>query len=463
MLRKIGKSLLLCVLSALLLALPYWDGRLWIFAWFAFVPVFFALNNKSLKQSFVLFYITGVIFWSCAIYWLVHVTLGGTIALILYLALYFAAFGLIIRPFTKHPTLFTFIFIPSAWILLEYLRSFLLTGFPWALLGYSQYLNLPVIQIVDLTGALGVSFLVMAVNVALVEMIWSAREGLRARFKAAVLFAALLLFAALAYGYGRLYRPARSVHFAPLTVSVIQGNIAQEMKWDASARDLIVDRYIRLTREAAKDSPDLIIWPEASLPVIADEEQPYYETVKGLAREINTPILLGAVTRRQKRFYNGALLISRDGLALAEYDKVHLVPFGEYIPLKKIFPFLETIVPIGEISPGEDLIVFQPLRFSVLICFEDLFPELSRRCVKKGARFLVNITNDAWYKRTPAAYQHLAASVFRAVENRVFLVRAANTGVSAFINPQGKIISSVRDGGGNEIFVTGKATLKIGD
>jgi len=460
--QSVVKAILLCVLSAVLLALPFNNGKLWIFAWFGFVPVFFSLNNKSLKQAFFLFYITGIIFWSGTIYWLVHVTLAGTIVLILYLALYFAIFGLIIRPCTKHSTPFALVFIPSVWVLLEYIRSRLFTGFPWALLGYSQYLNLPAIQIADITGVLGVSFLVMMINVAVVEIIWSGIRGLRSRLITVVVLPILLLFLTLSYGYFRLFQRSALGARHPVRISVIQGNIPQNIKWEAYSRDYIVDTYLRLTREAAKDKPDLVIWPEAALPVIAEEQQPYYEKVKDLAKEINIPLLLGAVTCRQDRYYNSALLISREGRTLAAYDKVHLVPFGEYIPLRGILGFLQTIVPIGEATAGKEYTVFDtPARFSVLICFEDLFPELSRRCIKAGARFLVNITNDAWYKKTPAAYQHLAASVFRAVENRVFLIRAANTGISAFINPEGKIISSVKDNRGTEIFVTGHATQAI--
>jgi apolipoprotein N-acyltransferase len=176
--------------------------------------------------------------------------------------------------------------------------------------------------------------------------------------------------------------------------------------------------------------------------------------------------LVGAVTEGKGGYFNSALLIDRTRLA-GRYDKLHLVPFGEYIPLKRLLPFLETVVPIGDIRPGQDHTVFEISnarmrnKFSVLICFEDLFPELSREFVKRGADFLVNITNDAWYKKTSAPYQHLAASVFRAVENRVFLARAANTGVSAFIAPDGKVISAVKDETGAKIFITGYRAQEI--
>jgi apolipoprotein N-acyltransferase len=457
------KSLVYSILSGIILSLPFFHGSLWIFAWFGFVPVFFALNNKSLKQAFFLFFITGVIFWSGVIYWLVHVTLAGTIVLILYLALYFAIFGLIIRPRTKHSTPYALIFIPSVWVLLEYARSHLLTGFPWALLGYSQYLNLPVLQIADITGVWGVSFLIMMVNVAIIEIIWSGVNKLSQRLKRVFILLALFLFLTLSYGYFSLSQRLLTNIQRPVRISVVQGNISQELKWAIDSRDFIMDSYISLSSETLKDKPELIIWPEAALPVILEEEPLFFNQVKELAQATKTPLLLGAVTSRNGYYYNSAVLVSGRGQPVALYDKLHLVPFGEYIPLKKFLGFMETIAPIGDIEKGKNYTVFQvdALRFSVLICFEDLFPELSRRFINKGAQFLVNITNDAWYKKTSAPYQHLQASVFRAVENRVFLVRAANTGISGFIAPDGKIISLVQNPQGKNIFVNGYNSQQV--
>jgi len=452
-----------------MLILSFPKFNLEFLAWFGFVPVFFALNNKSRKHAFFLFFITGIIFWSGIIYWLVHVTLSGTIVLILYLALYFAIFGLIIRGPTKHSTPYVLIFIPSVWVLLEFIRSHLFTGFPWALLGYSQYLNLPVIQIADITGVWGVSFLVMMVNVAIVEITWSAIRGLRPRLKTVVILLILSLFLTLSYGYFRLsWRPVMNTRNS-IRISVIQGNIPQELKWDKISRDFIMERYFSLTKEALRDKPDLFIWPEAALPVVLQEEPSYFERVKDFVKETKTPLLLGAVTLRDNFYYNSALLISGQGELLARYDKLHLVPFGEYIPLRKAFSFLETIVPIGDFTRGKEYTVFNlptanrlpSAKFSVLICFEDLFPDLSREFVKRGAGFLINITNDAWFKKTSSPYQHLCASVFRAVENRVFLVRAANTGVSGFIAPTGKIVSLVGDKFGNNIFISGYKSQEI--
>ncbi len=467
-------SLFLSLLSGILLALPFCLGKLWIFAWFGFVPLFFALRGPGRLQSFLLSYLCGIIFWSITIYWLINVTLLGQILLILYLALYFGIFGVIVRRLsTIDHRLSTLLFVSSLWVLLEYLRAHLLTGFGWALLGYSQYLNLPIIQIADISGAYGVSFLVMMGNVVAYS-VFSRQPSAFSKIKKCLVFA-LSLSIILAYGRYQLSRqltaawaiggptaafwPAESRKL--FNISLIQGNIPQELKWTPGAEGFILDRYFGLSQEAAKDNPALIIWPEASVPGFLGEDEWVFKAIFEKAKSIGMPILAGTVVRAEDKYFNSALLIDTQGEIAARYDKLHLVPFGEYIPLKNTFRFLETIVPIGDFTPGRDYTIFRlsefsgaPAKFAVLICFEDTIPETSRAFVRKGADFLVNITNDGWFGRSSAPYQHLSASVFRAVENRVPLARAANTGVSCFIDSRGRIISSVREGKG-ETFIPG--------
>ena len=477
-----AKDLFLCFLSAILLILSFPGFNFEFLAWFSFVPLFFALKNKSKIKAFILAYFAGLIFWSGLIYWLVHVTLPGTILLILYLALYFGIFGLVISMSYELPATSLF-FIPSAWILLEYLRSHLLTGFPWALLGYSQYLNLPIIQIADITGAWGVSFLVMMVNVELYRLICHkvtasqpkadpppAEQGHKSEILSLIVVFSLWL-AVVGYGLFKLRSGVSGSEAKSIKVAIVQGNISREIEWQSDTRDFILKKYLALSRLAAKEAADLMIWPEAAVPGSLKDGSADFTELTRLIQETRIPLLTGVVTLRDNAYYNSAILLDADAGLIGRYDKLHLVPFGEYIPLKKILPFLETIVPIGDISPGKDFTVFRAYltsgpghglatKFSVLICFEDLFPGLSREFVKRGASFLVNITNDAWYKKTAASYQHAQAAVFRAVENRVFLVRSANTGISAFISPSGKITSPVEDKG-EEIFIDGYKTREI--
>ena len=467
-----SKELSLCVLSAFLLILSFPRFSIEIFAWFGFLPLFFVLQNKSKLQAFFLAYITGVIFWSGIIYWLIHVTFPGMILLILYLALYFGLFGLVISRYLILDTWYLVLFIPSLWVILEYIRNYLFSGFGWALLGYSQYLNLPIIQIADITGAWGVSFLVMMSNVMIYSVIGCRLSVIGGKQK--YLLPVLCILVTLTYGYYKIYRTPNTEHRIPIKISVIQGNIPQELKWNPGSEDFIVKKYLTLTTEVKEDKPDLIVWPEAAMPVVLQGDCQLYERIQKFIEKIQIPILLGAVTLKEDRYYNSALLISGDGKLLSKYDKLHLVPFGEYVPLKNIFRFLETVVPIGDFSQGKDYTIFKvpstgyrvqsretQNNFAVLICFEDLFPQLSREFIKRGADFLINITNDAWFKKTTSPYQHLQASVFRAVENRVYLIRSANTGISGFIAPTDKILSLVHDKASREIFISGYSTKEI--
>jgi apolipoprotein N-acyltransferase len=472
-----AKSIWLAFLSGLLLILSFPNFNLWPLAWVGFVPLFFAIQGKPKGRAFLLAYLTGVVFWFGIVHWLIHVTLPGLIILVLYLALYFAIFGLLVS-FNSPLSPYCLVLSPCLWVVLEYLRSRLFTGFPWALLGYSQYLNLPAIQIADLTGAWGVSWVVMLANVAIYSVI-GYRLSVIARGKRVLIAISILIFTLL-YGYYKLTRTPNTEHRTPIKISVIQANIPQELKWDPRARDAIMEKYFALTRAAVKDKPDLILWPEASIPAVLEEEPRYYEEARNFVRDIRIPLLTGAVRKEEALYYNSALLVSADGNLSGRYDKLHLVPFGEYIPLRRFLPFLETVVPIGDFTAGSKYTIFQipnpksqipnniqyPIskfqnRFSVLICFEDLFPELSRQFARQGVDFLVNITNDGWFGKTSAPYQHLSASVLRAVENRIPLVRAANTGVSGFIASSGRIISCLSDKAGSQIFTHGYQTQTL--
>ncbi len=458
------------ICSALLLILAYPNFNLGYLAWVALIPLFFALENKKTSQRFIIGYIFGVVFFSGILYWLTNVTIPGTIILILLLSLAPAIFCLLyaIRLHTGQAgyPLYAIIFVPSAWVLTEYLRAHLFTGFPWALLAYSQSLNLPVIQIADITGAYGVSFLIVLVNFG----VYLALKKTPKRFY--ILFFIFVLFTLIwAYGQNRInyIYPTQE-----LKVSVIQGNIPQRLKWNPLYKKFIIDKYCALTKESLRENPHLVIWPETALPGYLEEESYVRHQIFDLAKSGNTHLLVGAIRGENSEVFNSATLISDKGKVLQNYDKIHLVPFGEFVPFEKLlFPMRAFIdKPIGDFDRGSEFTVFKAVfsdiipsprkiqkttqfySFSALICFEDIFPGLSRHFVKKGARFLVNITNDAWFGKTAAPYQHMQGSIFRAVENRTPVVRAANTGLSCIIDHKGKILKSVRVGK-DEIFVEG--------
>jgi apolipoprotein N-acyltransferase len=471
---KVYFEIILVLISAILLILSFPHLNLEFLAWIAFVPLFFTLQNKSKNKAFLLSYLSGIMFWFGIIYWLIHVTFLGSVLLVLYLALYFGIFGFIITRYSLLSTRYSIIFVSSAWVLLEYLRSHLFTGFGWALLGYSQYLNLPAIQIADSTGVWGVSFLVMMVNVFVYNIIRYASCAMRKKQRKSLsliscLLPLLFLFLSFGYGFYKLRTTHNTQHTA-LKISVIQGNVPQAIKWKKAAAGEILKRYFGLSRLVADDNPDLIIWPESALPGILGEDTHLTESLEALVNEIQIPLLLGVVSLDKNDYYNSSILISKQNKFIQRYDKIHLVPFGEYIPLKRIFGFLETIVPIGDFIPGKEYTVFSldarrtthdARRFSVLICFEDIFPQISRQFARRGADFLVNMTNDAWFGNTSSPYQHLSASVFRAVENGVYLVRAANTGISGFITSEGRIEPLIEHDSGKQTFISGYKTKDI--
>jgi len=478
--------LLYAALSAALLVFSFPGINLEFLAWIAFLPLFFALENKKPAEAFRIAYFTGFLFFLGTIYWLAHVTLAGMIALSLYLGLYFGLFGMLFSFVSGHSSalrqadVIRLFFIAAAWVVCEWLRSNIMSGFGWAALGYSQSFNLPIIQIADISGVYGVGFLIILVNASLFFAVKNIKKKMVLPIP--LLIAVFLIFMTLCYGFFRLNNIFTG---EILRVGVVQGNIEQDKKWDSSFREEILSKYELLTRELMKEKPDLVIWPETSVPGYLNNasDGSLFERVKLLAIAGKKPILVG--TPREDRidknaYYNSAVLFSGDGSIAGTYDKVHLVPFGEYVPLKKIFSFVNNFAqsPIGDFSAGSDYTVFnfflerrssssdyswkmvKKIKFSCLICFEDVFPQISRSFVKKGATLLVNITNDAWYKRTSAPYQHAQCSIFRAVENRVNVVRATNTGLSCFIDQKGRITAAVGMNGDN-LFVDGVRSKDI--
>jgi apolipoprotein N-acyltransferase len=323
---------------------------------------------------------------------------------------------------------------------LEFLRTSLLTGFPWNLLGYSQHRNLPLIQVAAVTGVYGVSFMVMAVNAALARAVLTWESW--SRLLAPLATAGLLLAGAV--GYGWLWSPSDAENPA-MRVALVQGNIDQGVKWDPAWQDQTLTIYGELTREAARQRPQLIVWPEAAVPFFLRED-PRQALVQEMARAAGAYLLVGAPDWRAGQPRNTVFLIGPEGRMLRLYDKRHLVPFGEYVPLRQLLFFVNPLAggAIGTFAPGREATVFSTPsgRFGVVICYEVIFPNEVREFFLGGADFLVNITNDAWFGRSAAPAQHLAMAAFRAVENRAYLIRAANTGISAIVAPDGRIVQA---------------------
>ncbi len=441
--------ILLSVISGLALTLSFPPFSISFFSFFALIPIFFAIEDSTAKEAFKIGYVFGLTHFLTLLYWIpypvsryggvpLYLSIFPYLLLGMYLAIFFGLFCLLCRFQSKSALLF----YPCCWTVLEFLRSKLLTGFPWCLIGYSQYKNLHLIQIADITGIYGISFLIVLTNTAfyllLTKRVALIKGGL-----------VLLISFSLTYAYGiyRLHSGINKIKGKDINVAVIQGNIDQSLKWNPAYQARTVDTYLKLTRyafNAFKHKPYLVVWPETAVPFYFQEDGPLAKPIYKIAK--NCWLILGspAYERRESRilYFNRAYLISK-GKTVSYYDKVHLVPFGEYVPLKKILFFVNRLVSsAGDFSSGKGIYPLrcEALAAGVMICYEVIFPEIARAHVKKGANILVNISNDAWFGKTSAPYQHFAMSVFRAVENRRYLVRATNTGISGFVDPFGKVV-----------------------
>jgi apolipoprotein N-acyltransferase len=451
------RDILLSLFSGILLILSFPNFDLEFLAWVALVPLFYSIEGKGLFHSFKLGFLTGIIFFLGILYWIivavhtygnVPLILSGLILLLLllYLSLFLGAFTFLYQLIQIRLGFRTILFAPLLWVSLEYLRSFFLTGFPWANLGHSQYLNLPFIQMADITGVYGLSFVILLVNTTLygVPHQWQKKTFPFQEVSITV----IVLLGFLVYGYGKMKAVDRQmIQSHPLKIGLVQGNIDQSIKWDKSFQKETLKIYEKLSFKVAEGKPDLIIWPETATPFFFQDAKEYQPFVLDIPKKTETFLLFGTpsykIEKGKVNHYNSAYLVSPSGDLIGKYDKIHLVPFGEYVPLSNLLFFIGSLGEgIGNFKSGKEIFNFSlpQGKFGVLICFEIIFPDLCRKFVKRGADFLVTITNDAWFGKTSAPYQHFAIATFRAIENRVFIARAANTGISGLIDPLGRVM-----------------------
>jgi len=455
-------NILLTISSAILLTLAFPKYDMWILAWVGLIPLFFVVSRNIRKRVFLWCWFSGSLFYFLTVNWITHTMTqyGGMplwlsfmvlLLLSVYLGLYTGLFGYLIKLISDKTSIPLPVAAPLLWVSLEFLKAHLISGFPWASLGYSQYKFLHIIQISDITGVYGVSFLIVAVNAALFGLLLLRKESvLRNHIRIISISSVVFLFVlSLCYGYYRLSRDYNSTDRG-VKIAVAQGNIPQNLKWDSSFKRRTVDIYKRLTNEAAGHNPDLVIWPETAAPFFFQEDSQYRDEILDIASAGHTYLLFGnpayeITDNNVQNMLNSAYLISPDRETLARYDKIHLVPFGEYVPLSKILFFIEKITAgTGDFTPGRDYVVMElpQGKFGVVICYEVIFPGLVRKFVRDGAEFMATITNDAWFGKTSAPYQHFTMAVFRSVENRIYFARSANTGISGFISPKGEILQA---------------------
>lgn len=461
--------------TAILLAFAM-PGRFgwWPLLFFALVPLLSCIANERPRRSFFAGFLAGFLYHVFLLYWIVIVLgrygglplwLAVPVMLLLagYMGVYLGLFsGILSLAFGKgrrkrHVPSGMMLFAPVLWVGLDWLRGMLLSGFPWMDLGYGLYSQPVMIQIADLGGHHLVTFSLVLLNTLLYFLLnWGGsgnRQTARSGPRIAAGVSLLLIFFAV-YSLARYRQMDTMIRGCERkTVAVVQGNIPQDEKWTPAGKQKTLDIYKRLSRQGIREhETGLIVWPETALPFYPGND-PLYFSVTGFAKKENIWLLTGSPyftidegvsgTGPVLRYFNSALLINPEGQVTGRYSKQHLVPFGEYVPLSRFLPFLEPIVVhVGNFTPGNSNV---PLRLGevkagILICFESIFADLARKQVQAGANVLVNLTNDAWYGRSSAPHQSFAMSIFRSVETRRSLIRAANTGISGFVDPLGRVM-----------------------
>jgi apolipoprotein N-acyltransferase len=401
------------------------------------------------------------VYFAGTLYWLVETmtTFGGlatpvaalaALVLVAYLSLFPAAFALALSRLVRAWGPAALLMTAPVWTATELGRQYVWDGFPWALLGYSQVTWLPIAQVASVTGVYGLSALLALAGGSLAAL--AVVRGPRRWYAAAA--TALLVVACGAWGWWRLERSPLLEAGEPVRVAVLQANIAQEDKWNPALAEAITGKYIAMTRQALAAGARFIIWPESSTPFLFEQDLAGGAAIRRLAAEGRATLLIGSdqvePMRAEpgradpaQRWYNAAFLVKDDGQVGAVYRKMHLVPFGEYVPAKRLLFFVSPIVDaVSDFAPGTEpvLLPVGSHLASTAICYEVIFPSLIRQFVVNGSELLTTITNDAWYGRSSAAYQHWEQAAMRAIEGGRYLARAANTGISGFVDPYGRVV-----------------------
>ncbi len=459
------KNLIFSLLTGILLALSFPPFKTGFLAYGALIPFFLLLEDKSSGQAAKWGYVTGLFFYSGTVFWIGVITFPGCIGTLLIMPLYTTFFAVIYNWLSKRIGRNALLAVPFLWTSIEYLQSLTDLAFPWNYVGYTQSYYLPLIQWAEFVSVHGISFWVVMLNV-LFFVLYSEYKNARLR-KRLFIFLFGLFVLPMAHG---IFVLARALDTGEkIDIILVQGNIDPIAKWEGNIYKLNYNTYERMTLNALKErSTDLIIWPETAMPFFLRGKEKYLDKIHHLVDSTDTPLLTGAIdygfTKEGKAMhYNAAYLFEPDSRYVQRYHKIKLVPFSERIPFKNNFPFkyMRNVLydfGTGDYAKGDSILVYsfsskehyqkgkrslidmnEPYKTALAICYESVFPVHVRYYAKKGAQFFLIITNDAWFGKTSAPYQHTQIAVFRAIENRRDIARCANTGISCFIDKYGHV------------------------
>ncbi len=435
------------------------SGGLWFLIFLALVPYFIvcATSKNLIKTAlpFILIYYSGQLYWIAGVlsqYGKLPIAVGAlaVVALAIFMGLYFLLFSAGFRfAITRLSPALSLWIIPIIWVGLDWLRGYLFTGFPWMDLGYGLAEQAWLIQVSDLFGHHGLTFLIIQINLIIFFIYQTTKdEKPTAKFFYPSFAISLIVLCCVGfYNNHKLTRWEQATPSSTVIIGIAQGNIDQSIKWSPSFRAASLNKYFNLTHALVQNKgAEIVLWPETALPFYP-QSSPYTKFLKQSTKEYDYTLLTGAPwfedhKEKPRTYYNSVQILTQSGSFTDSYYKSHLVPFGEYVPFREYLTFLAPLVEtVGQMSPGtiDKPLITGQIKAGVLICFESVFPDLARNWTKSGANLLVNLTNDAWYGRSNAPYHTLAMTILRAVENRKSLVRSANTGISAFIEPSGKV------------------------
>ena len=465
-------------------------------AYFGLIPLLYWSRTGTLKQAFKTGYWWGFGFHTAGLYWIIIGTALGGVMSLLYLPLYSGVTLLLFRWLYKRYGMLFFIMFPFIWTAIEYLRGLGVLGFPWMSIAYTQSYYPVLIQYIEYTGVYGVTFWICSINVVLFLLFDHFRKrklylnvrGLVREKRVLYYFVILIALIISPWIYGRSVMKSGKWIQNDVTVSLIQGNVDMNDKANAELLDPSFRLYEKLSLIAAQDNPDLIVWPETAAVTYLKLYEKYDRWMRRILVETNTPILTGSIDYvpeeingvRTFKTYNAAVFFQNELSEGVWYGKSKLVPFGEWFPYEDRFPILRNLnFGQGSFTPGRKFTILslyrnklgdtlaemspengenEPVNYAVSICFESVFPDFIQKFTKKGAQFLVVITNNNWFGNTSSSYQHAQFSVFRAIENRLGIAHCSNSGISILIDPYGRVTD--KSGVFVEDILTGKVNYR---
>lgn len=445
-------NIFLSFLSGILgfLSFPKYDISFLV--WIAFIPFFYVLYSTKYFRSALLYgFIFGITYFGGIFFWVTSLTRwvgfwgnAAWIMLALYQTLYLVFFSYLVfissKYFPKYVQLF---FIPALWVGVEWFRSFGEFAVPGGHIGYTQYQNLPLIQISKFISVFGISYLIILVNILLVIFITSKGRFIRKIIDLKYLIAIVIVVLTAVYAFGIDALNQNKKEGEILKLALIQPNIDQAVKLDPRSLHQMINLFVQMSNKTHLSKPDIIIWPETAITSFIEQDPAVFSKIKEAAVYNNCYLVTGGFSQSKGRLYNSLFSISPQGQIISRYDKEHLMPFGEYLPFRNmLYPFLKgTKYFEQDESPNPNPVILKSGKYKIgaMICFESLFTDIAYARAKK-ADFLLTVTNDAWFGESAGAYQHVMAAPFRAIENRKYFVQVANTGISAIVDPWGRFL-----------------------